>query len=141
MLPKQFSAFITAVIFGEITAETVSALLASYGHAGKIEFSAETAVFGRKKLVSAKIFECHSVKLGLLIQGTTNFPKFDPKLWNKQPFSAENVHLCRKWQFRPKVHLKPKFRLQPFLMVTVFQKKFSFGHTLAKAKKRILCQF
>ena len=47
------------------------------------EFSAETAVFGQKKFVSAKIFECHSVKFGLLIQGTTNFPKFDPQLWNK----------------------------------------------------------
>ena len=72
--PKQFSAVITAVIFGEITAETVSALLASFGHTAEIEFSAETAVFGRKKLVSAKIFECHSVKIDLLIQGTTNFP-------------------------------------------------------------------
>ena len=64
--------------------------MASYGHTAKIEFSAETANFGRKKLVSPKIFECHSVKLGLLIQGTANFPKFDPKLWNKQPFWAEN---------------------------------------------------
>ena len=46
---RNISAVITAVIFGEIRAETVSALLASFGHTAEIEFSAETAVFGRKK--------------------------------------------------------------------------------------------
>ena len=34
--PKQFSAVITAVILGEITDKTVSALLASYGHTAEI---------------------------------------------------------------------------------------------------------
>ena len=119
--PKQFSA--------KIPADTVSALLASFGHTAEIEFSAETANFGRKKLVSAKIFECHSVKLGLLIQGTTNLPKFEPKLWNKQTFSAENVHLCRKWLFRTKVHLRPKFWLQPNFG---FFKAISYGYGLSE---------
>ena len=39
--PKQFSAVITAVIFGEITAETLSAILPSYG------LLAETVIYGR----------------------------------------------------------------------------------------------
>ena len=61
--------------------------------------------------------------------GTTNLPKFEPKLWNKQTFSAENVHLCRKWLFRTKVHLRPKFWLQPNFG---FFKAISYGYGLSE---------
>ena len=74
MRPKGLTADIFGRNFGQFSAKTVSALLAGFGHTAEMEFSAETAIFGRKKLVSAKIFECHSVKIDLLIQGTTNFP-------------------------------------------------------------------
>ena len=56
----------------------------------KVFFSAETDIFGRKKLVSAKILQCRSFKLVLLFQGTTNFPIFGLKLRPKLPFSNEN---------------------------------------------------
>ena len=44
--PKQLTAVITAVIFGEITAETLSEILTSYGLSPKLLFTAETAIFG-----------------------------------------------------------------------------------------------
>ena len=50
--PKQFTAVITAEIFGKITAETLSEILTSYGLSPKLLFTAETAIFGRKWLVS-----------------------------------------------------------------------------------------
>ena len=40
--------------FGEITAETFSALLSGFGHSAEREFSAENGYFGRKLPVSAK---------------------------------------------------------------------------------------
>ena len=45
--PKQLTAVITAVIFGEITAETLSEILTSYGLSPKLLFTADTAIFGR----------------------------------------------------------------------------------------------
>ena len=79
------------MLVGQITAETVSALLDGFGHTAEMELSAETAIFGRKKLVSAKIFECHSVKLVLLIQGTTNF-----RFWcfGKKSLSVAHYATC-----------------------------------------------
>ena len=53
--PKGFTAKSFGRNFGEFSAETVSALLAIFGHLAERVFLAENDHFGRKLTVSAKI--------------------------------------------------------------------------------------
>ena len=53
--PKGLTAERFGQIFGEFSAETVSALLAGFGHSAIMEFSAEYCSFGRNFTVSAII--------------------------------------------------------------------------------------
>ena len=136
MWPKQFSAVITAVIFGEITAETVSALLASFGHTAEIEFSAETAIFGRnsrfrpkKSLFRPKSLNATLLRLTCWFRGLPTSPNLTQNYGTNSHFWPENVHFCRKWLFRPKIHLRPKFRLWPNFG---FLKAISYGYGVSE---------
>ena len=81
-----FQLFVTSVRPKEFTAEmSVNFRPKQLWHYWQV-----SDIFGRKKLVSAKILQCRSFKLVLLFQGTTNFPIFGLKLRPKLPFSNEN---------------------------------------------------
>ena len=54
MRPKGLTAESFGRNFGQFSAETVSALLAGFGHSAVIKFSAENSCFGRKWTVSAE---------------------------------------------------------------------------------------
>ena len=116
--PKQFTAVITAVIFGRITAESVSAIL-----------SCVSVVRDKESYP-------------LLVQFWFNSPYLKP--WKYQHVQVRSQNMAETSNFRPKMavsaenhifgrnfgygRISASFKL--FLTVTVFRQKFSFGHTL-----------
>ena len=95
--PKQLTAVITAVIFGQIMAESVLAIMSSYSITFKREFSAVRASYGRKYPVS---ISSAPWKLKMGFQMT----HIELKAIAIRPnHMAENVSYGRKCQLRPKM--------------------------------------